>query len=336
MAYLFDPIAGTLRLQRGSAVGLNISWIVPHPVLPALFYAVNEVGEYLGAATGSIVLLYLNHSTGEMRVLDRASSGGAGPVHLSAHSSGSHLFVANYFGGNVQVLALDPSGVFRAATDLVQQGAGSHSSYLLPSGRFVFAPVLGLDKIDQWSFDQNTGKLAAAGELQLPPNTGPRHMAFHSARPTLALVADEGDGNSPCRLTVCTFDATVGKLSVLHTVSTLPNGSSFVGVYPAEVLFGFDGRFAYVSNRDATSEGRDSIAVFAISDDGRATLLANAPTGHYPRSMALDPKGSFLVVANQKGNSLMTFAVNLDTGLLRANPELVVLSDSAAFVTFVR
>ena len=333
-AYLLDG-NGTLRLQRGSSVGLNVSWIIPHPVLPALFYAVNEVGEYLGTATGSVVLLRLNRSTGELRTLDRVSSGGAGPVHLSVHSSGSHLLIANYNGGSLQVLALDrSSGYFGAATDLAQEGPGSHSSYLLPSNRFVFAPVLGLDKIDQWTLDANTGKLAAAGELQLPSGTGPRHMAFHPAREGLALVADEGDGSSPCRLTVCSFDASVGKLSVLHTVSTLPGSISFVGVYPAEVLFSLDGRFAYVSNRDATSAGRDNIAVFSIGDDGTAKLLANTLTGHYPRSMSLNPTGDFIVVANQKGNSVMTFAVDVRTGLLH-NPKLFALSDSAAFVTVV-
>ena len=56
-----------------------------------------------------------------------------------------------------------------------------------------------------------------------------------------------------------------------------------------QVLFGHDGRFAYVSNRDATTLGRDGIAVFSVvadagSKDGLPMVarVGAAHTGWYP------------------------------------------------------
>jgi 6-phosphogluconolactonase len=112
-------------------------------------------------------------------------------------------------------------------------------------------------------------------------------------------------------LTVLALDGEDG-LTALASASTLPpgfdgeNATADVHVHPS-------GRFAYVSNR-----GHDSIAVFALGEDGTAL----APRGHVstggttPRSFALTPDGRLLLAANQDSDTIVAFAIDQGTGAL--------------------
>merc|ERR1712070_1146310 len=107
-----------------------------------------------------------------------------------------------------------------------------------------------------------------------------------------------------------------GTLSVLQTLSTIEAGVNQTKMFPSEIAISDDGRFAYVSNRDASTQRRDSIAVFSLdSSSGKATLLTTTSTqGWYPRSMALDWGRRTLLVANQKSNSVFSFSLNVENG----------------------
>jgi 6-phosphogluconolactonase len=52
-------------------------------------------------------------------------------------------------------------------------------------------------------------------------------------------------------------------------------------------------------------------------DSGTVTLAGQYPTrGSFPRHFALDPSGEWLVVANQKSDSLTTFRLDQERGVL--------------------
>ena len=56
-----------------------------------------------------------------------------------------------------------------------------------------------------------------------------------------------------------------------------------------------------------------------IKQSGRAVLLAlgHQPSlGRTPRDIKIDPSGRFLVVANTDSHSLVSFAINRETGVL--------------------
>jgi 6-phosphogluconolactonase len=61
----------------------------------------------------------------------------------------------------------------------------------------------------------------------------------------------------------------------------------------------------YVSNR-----GHDSIAVYAIDQDGRlASLGMPSCGGKWPRNFAIAPGGTFLLVANQYSDNVAVLPV---------------------------
>jgi 6-phosphogluconolactonase len=76
--------------------------------------------------------------------------------------------------------------------------------------------------------------------------------------------------------------------------------------------------------------------VFAI-DSGKGTLtpIEHVPTeGKTPRSFAIDPSGSYLVVANQDSDNLVVFRIDARTGRLTSSGKAPDVP-SPVCVTFV-
>jgi 6-phosphogluconolactonase (cycloisomerase 2 family) len=251
--------------------------------------------------------------------------------------------VSNYL-GNLTVFALDSEGAILQVADQHSTGFGTHSTALDPSLQFAFTPILGEDRILQWVVKGGATLVTnpTAASVQLGAAFGPRHMAFHPGLPKV-FVADEGSGNAT-RLTVCSFDEQSGVLDVLQTLS-VTNLSNVSSLYPSEVVISPDGRFVYVSVRDAQAQ-QDSIAVLSVGTAGDLKLLANTPVAWYPRSIALvspvalsqsrsnrpSKDALFLLVGAQKAHVLQVFSVDLKTGLLANVHQDITFSDAVAFV----
>src|SRR6185503_7174773 len=184
---------------------------------------------------------------------------------LSVHPAGKHVLVANYAGGSVAVLPLEPDGRLAAASDVqLHQGTAgpaqassappgsfavsghdrphAHMIEADPSGRFVLAADLALDQIFVWRFDQVKGALAPNDppSVALPPGDGPRHFAFHPKGQWLYSLQEEAS-----TLVVFDYDAAAGRLRAKQTLSTLPRG--FTGTnFTSEIAVSPDARFVYV------------------------------------------------------------------------------------------
>lgn len=316
-------------------------------------YSANETDRVGNDKEGTVTAFAIDRTSGKLESLNTVRSGGAGPTYVSVHPSGKFLLVANYFGGSIAVLPILADGRLGEATD-VKRDAGkigpakatnappgsfafsghdrthAHQIQADPTGRFVLHVDLGLDQIFVWKFDEQIGKLTP-GEfpvVALPPGDGPRHFHFHPNGNWFYSIQEEGS-------TVVLFDyeATTGKLKSRQTISTLParfGGSNFC----SEILVSADGRFVYAGNRL-----HDSVAIFAIADDGTLKYQGEEWTrGNYPRSFNFDPTGRFFYCCNQRGDNLAVFEVDRKTGGLKftgqytpvGNPSCIVFLDLAA------
>jgi 6-phosphogluconolactonase (cycloisomerase 2 family) len=325
-----DPATGALSQRALFPNGANPSWLALDASRKHL-YAANETAVFEGAPSGSVSAYSIEEPSGRLTLLNTVRSEGAGPAHLSVHPSGRHVLVANYAGGTVAVLPIRPNGELGTATDVKHdQGAvgpvhaasappGSfaisghdrpHAHMVLadPSGNFVLATDLGLDRFLIWKFDATTGKLSANSPayVPLPAGDGPRHFAFHPNGRWMYSLQEESS-----TLILFDYDAGNGTLKARQTVSTLPKG--FAGTnFTSEILITKDGRFIYVANRL-----HDSIAWFSIDSTGALTLAGEEWTrGDYPRSFTIDPTGNFLYSCNQRSDAIATFRVNRETGKL--------------------
>ena len=333
-----DTRSGELRLIGSVNAGANPSFLAIHPNGRVL-YAVNEVEQHNGKATGVVSAFAIVDETGELTRLNEQSSEGGAPCYVSVDQRGRVALVANYAGGNVALLPIERGGALGVATDVEQhQGTGpnaerqeaahAHCIAADPSNRFALAADLGIDRIVVYrlSLDERSLRHMPSGDARLRPGAGPRHIAFHPKLP-LVFVANELDST----VTTLRFDDERGALSVVDTRSTLPaewTGKS----YAADIHLASLGRSLYVSNR-----GHNSIAVFSIADStGALTLRQAVPTeGDWPRNFSMDPTGRWLLVANQRSGSIVLFRRDQESGLLTPTQNKLAIP-SPACVRFRR
>ena len=237
-------------------------------------------------------------------------------AHLAVDATGRRLLAASYQGDQLAVLALAADGRPGAVAQTLPTGRHAHALKLSPDDRFAYAPILGADEVLQFAFDAATGRLAP---LAVPawrsPRTrsGPRHLAWHPARPLAALL-NELDGT----VDLLAHDAQHGGLALRQTVSILPPG--FAGApWSAELRFTPDGRFLYASERRSST-----LAGFAVAADGTLSAIGHWPTQEQPRGFAVDPSGRWLVVAGQRSHRIGLHAVDPASGALTPGPEVAV------------
>jgi 6-phosphogluconolactonase (cycloisomerase 2 family) len=154
------------------------------------------------------------------------------------------------------------------------------------------------------------------------PCAGPRHLDFHPTKP-LVYVLNELDST----ITTYRQERSNGRLTPLQVVRATP--ADFTGYSTtAEIAVDRKGRNLYISNR-----GHDSIGVFGIDPTtGVLTPRQWVPTkGDVPRFFALSPDQRFLYVANQGGNTIVTYRVERD-GRLSPSPVRVKVGSPACIV----
>lgn len=334
-----DPATGRLTSPELAAESTSPSFLAVHPTGQSL-YAVNEVGTFDGKPGGSVTAFAVNSQTGKLTQLNQSSAMGSGPCHLVVDKAGRNVLLANYGGGSVAVLPIQPDGKLGEASAFVQHAGSSvnpdrqkephaHAIELDAANRFAFVPDLGLDKVMIYRFDPAKGSLTAnsPSSASVKPGAGPRHFAF-SPDGRFAYVINE----MQCTITAFSYDAERGDLKELKTVSTLPEGLAVKpGYSTAEIQVHPSGRFLYGSNR-----GHDTIAVFAI-DRKKGTLspVEHVSTrGKTPRGFAIDPTGGFLLAGNQNSNTVVVFRIDPKSGRLSPTGQVLDVGApvSVAFV----
>jgi 6-phosphogluconolactonase len=310
-AYRFQPTTGTFTSLGLAVETSNPAFLVAHPS-GRFLYSVNE------QAAGTVSAFAIDRATGRLTLLNKVSSRGDGPCHVSLDKTGRFLFVANYGSGSIAVLPVQQDGRLGEATSSVQhkgssvdreRQTGPHAHFITssPDNRFVLTADLGLDQVLEYRFDPAKGTLAPNSPpfATLRPGSGPRHLAFH---PTANYIYVNGEMSST--LSAFAFDPATGTMKERQTLSTLPVGFSGTSS-TAEVQVDRAGRFVYVSNR-----GDDSIAIFAIDRaTGTLTPAGHAPTnGRTPRYFTLDPSGNYLIAGNQGSNTVEVFRVDAKAG----------------------
>lgn len=318
-SYRYDADTGLIEELGLAAPTRSPSFLALHPN-GRFLYAVNESGRPDGRKEGAITAYAVEASTGRLRELNHVPSVGAGPCHLSVDPSGSQVLAANYGGGSVVSVALEPDGRLGRQTAFHQHVGSSvnasrqkephaHSVNLAPGARYAYVADLGLDRVLIYPFDAARGLSGPAREdsPRLAPGSGPRHLAVHPSGRN-AYVINE----MLSTLTVFRVGSGGGRLEEVQTVGTLPAGFSG-GSSTAEVVVHPSGRFVYGSNR-----GHDSLAVFSADlATGRLTPKGHVATGgKTPRNFSIDPTGKTLWAANQGTDNIVVFKVDAETGAL--------------------
>ena len=308
--YALDFDSATARLSPSGLLARlqNPSFLALHPRGPWL-YAVGEQQD-----GGTVTALSLQ---GE--VLSRQSTIGKGPCQVGVDPLGQYLACANYGSGSVSFHPLCDNGEVAPASDFIQhEGSGpvadrqagphAHSANFDPSGCFLIAVDLGIDRLLIHELDREKGKLRAhqPGSVHVEPGAGPRHFTFHPNGKWAYLITELSNV-----IVAYEWNSEAGRLTPLQRISTLPEGYTGAS-HGAEIRVHPSGRFLYGSNR-----GHNSVAIFGIDQaNGHLESLGHVSTeGDHPRHFTISPDGQWLLVANMNSDSLVVFRIADDGGL---------------------
>lgn len=251
-----------------------------------------------------------------LSLINQSSSGGAHPCFVAVNDS-DYVLTANYSGGNIGLLKLNQSGELSDVLDTQQHtGKGSHprqdaphahSAWFYPSSSEVVAVDLGTNQLWFSSIDTNSNTLEpkTPKTLDLNPDDGPRHLTFHPNGKWIYVLNELSNTVALVR-----YDEKNGFEKGEH-FSMLPKNFSGENT-GADIHISTDGKFLYASNR-----GHNSIVIYGVGDKGDLQVLGHESVkGEGPRNFTLSPDGSYLLVANQHSNNIISFKRDHTTGLL--------------------
>jgi len=309
--FAFNKRNGDLKLISQSDVGQNPSYFY-YSGEKRLMYVLNEVMNFNGVFGGGLTTLKYDDENGHFEKLNEILIPYAGPCYISMSPDSGFLFIANYPNGSVAVVKLDGDGIPETITDTIlyvkEEPDRSHAHMILsdPAGERVYVTDLGLDRILIYEFDAISGKLMLLvnGIVSLPKGTGPRHFTFNAGGTKMYVINELGS-----KMMVFNVDEQ-GGLKLEQTLPTIRD-SYEENNYCADIHIGKKGEFLYGSNR-----GENTIVTYRIGADGLLTLAGHTSCGgDWPRNFVIDPSGKYLLVGNQKSDSVSVFRIDRETGL---------------------
>jgi len=343
----FDPATGTLSEPVLAAETQQPSFFTTMKDARGrqVLYTVNE----LDADKSTVTAFAIDETAGTLTQINSAASVIGGPTYISARPSTHTLYTANYTGSGLSVFHARPDGAldpviqhidtrdtarFGTPGPHVRQGISHpHSTQLSPDGKFVIVNDLGDDSIDIFAVAPD-GRLSDAGPtlVKVPPQTGPRHVAFHpngkwvygidELDNTLRLYAWEEKGSA----------ATLRYLdeSILTTAPGTPAPAAGRPWTASEVAISPDGRFLYACTR-----GDDSLTVFAIdAKTGKLNFKQRIGTGgRTPRFFGLDPTANWIICCNNNSPAVTLFKRNPADGSL-SGPVQTLAIESPEYALF--
>lgn len=299
---------------------INPSFVTIHPNGQFL-YAVNEIAGGGNPYAGTVSSFLLNKDGQLDKPLNIVNAEGDAPCHVSIDPSGKYVLVASYM-GTIATFPIQVDGSLGEAiakikhTEENPRGGRQEAphAHMITSGiddKSVFVVDLGMDKVMHYQLDQ--GQLQLVTTTDLAAGAGSRHLDFH---PTKKWVYVLNELNKT--IEAFSYSNTATPFERFQTISTLNQpitvgdvGCSAIHIHPS-------GQFLYAANRGLGGNENDNIAMYKInSTNGQLSLLGLQSTkGLMPRDFAIDPSGQFLLAANQNSDSIITFKINLETGLL--------------------
>lgn len=269
----------------------------------------------------------VNKVTGQLQPINKTKVDDGGP-YLKTDNTDRFLLATYYGAGAVSVHAINEDGSLGdAPLQWIETEEHAHSIQLDRSNRYAYVPHTNPpNAIYQFRFDEKTGKLSPNDPPKIQPETpeGPRHFVWHPSKDLLYSVNENGSTVSAHH-----FDPDTGRLTSFQVISTLPDDFDGDKNTTAEIRMTQDGRFLYASNR-----GHDSLAIFAVNDDGSLTATGHQPTEKTPRYFDLDPTGTYIMSVGQGSGRLAFYRINHDDGSLEGISTFEV-GDSPLWIQFV-
>jgi 6-phosphogluconolactonase len=329
----FDSDTGALTQAELAAEVGSPGFLALHPGGRVLYAAAN-------GPAGAGAVAYSLATDGALTLFDSEPTGDGGAAHIAVHPSGKFLLTAQYGGGSTALFPLDAEGKLGSATVHEHQGGSGvikdrqeaphpHWCGFSPDGRFALVPDLGMDGIVIYKVDTETPSITRHGFAASIPGGGPRHMRFSPDGKHIYLLNELS-----LSVTVFAWNAQAGTAERLDTTPALSEETKAAEAHnsAAEIVVHPDGRFVFSSNR-----GNDTVTAYRTRDEGRALDVVQVQPirGAFPRNIALDPKGRWLLAAGADSNTVAVHEVDQATGRLTYRTKGIINVPAPICILFV-
>ncbi len=278
------------------------------------------VGKNKGEKHG-FVASFVRKDDNSLTPINKQSSMGVGPCHISLDKGSNNLLVANYSGGSVSSYSLQneskPGTISEVTSHHKHVGSSihpqrqtkpyAHSIYASLDNKFVYVADLGMDQVVIYKFDEKTGSLTPAGSAKTQAGGGARHMDFSPAGDKLYVLNE-------LTVTVTQFarDEETGGLKLEETMPVMAKFEE--GITCSEIQLSADGKFIYAACRDLKEKGRDTISVLNATT---LEIIQEHPAGVWiPRHFGISPTGKWMLIAGQRADKVIVHKRDAATGKL--------------------
>jgi len=229
-------------------------------------------------------------------------------AYISTDNTGRFLLGASYPGHKITVNPIGPPGTVQPPQQVLLNYTNAHSIRADAANRYVLAPTLGNDLVNQFKFDAATGMLApnTPPSVHVKEKAGPRHFVFHPNSRFVYVI-----GELDASVYAFDYDASTGQLKEKQTVSALP--PDFQGKpSAADLHITPDGRFLYGSERTSST-----LAGFQVDPThGTLSPIGSVPTEKQPRGFNIDAFGRYLLAVGQLSHGLSSYTIDAASGKL--------------------
>ncbi len=266
---------------------------------------------------------------GSLEFLNEASINGMRGCYVNMDQHDRFLVTAGYHDGKITILRLNEDGSIGEITDeRYHKGLGTaagrnhvpHVQCIKVSkdNKYLLAADLGMDRVNVYSLDYETGKIKDADVIHCDQESSPRHMQFSKDGRFLYICLEQ-----KCGIEVYEYVDNDGdpEFNKIQSVSNSDESDS-IGVASSALTFSED--YNYLVSSTA---GENNVLVYKVDKEtGLLTEKICLPiAGEYPKDAALFPDNKHLVSLNHESDTMTFFTVDMDKGTLVMNgPEMPI------------
>ena len=278
---------------------------------------------HLYSITDFGVEAYRIEQDGLLTMINEASINGMRGCYLSTDYEDKFLFCAGYHDGKITVLRLNKDGSIGEITDeIYQKGLGSaagrnHKPHvqcvkMTRDNKFLCAADLGMDRINIYSLNHETGKLQSLDIIHCDQESAPRHLKFSGDGRFLYVVHEQ---KNTVEVYSYKEENDIPEFEKIQTIPTCETDDT-QGIATSALNFSED--FNYLLS---SSVGENDVDIYRVDKEtGLLKKILGLPVaGEYPKDAALFPDNRHLVSLNHESNDMTFFTVNMEKGTLVMN-----------------
>ncbi len=287
------------------------------------YVAISHNRKYLYSITDFGVEAYNILKDGSLQLLNFASINGMRGCYLSTDYTDQYLFVAGYHDGKLTVLRLEEDGSIGAITDeIFHKGMSSQSgrnsrphvncARMTHDNKYLLVADQGMDHVNVYSFNLESGKLRLADVIRGDMEAGPRHVKM-SQDGRFVYIVNEWE----CNIDVYSYEEK-GNVPYFNRVQSISTLNEYAPQGSAANALSFSADYNYLLSSNV---GDNSVILYNVNKaDGTLTKNFCLPiSGEFPKDADFFPNNKFVVSLNHESSTLTFFKIDVNNGWMTMN-----------------